>query len=296
MVPIHRTETFLTNTALPIQLYEAHGAEQMQYLHRHDCLELNYIRSGRGINYIEDQKYEMRHGELYLINHREHHMAVGTEHLCMTVLIFDPSSLWPHSADAAAYLRLFYERSDGWHNRLSLQEHEPQFVQLLSRLERAQQDARTDTLLFVRAYLMELLAYLCRWYPATALQLPAAVARHRQQVHPAMTYLQEHFTQNVTLEQLARVCCMSRTYFCSCFKEATGMTAWEYLRLVRIRHARQLISTTDLSIAEICYQCGYSNLSSFNLAFRQMCNMTPTAYRRCHRGRFEKTESITSLS
>ena len=61
----------------------------------------------------------------------------------------------------------------------------------------------------------------------------------------------------LSLDILAELSCMSKNYFCTCFKKTMQMTVGEYTELVRINRAAILAETTDLPVTEICYQCGY---------------------------------------
>ena len=281
MISAPKKEDFLEGSSLPFDLYDAYGACQDHFLHYHDCLELNYVLSGAGINYNQDRKYLMRPGELYFINSQECHIAVSTEQLRMKVLIFQPSFIWQSNPDGYDYLRPFFDHEKGWDNCVDAGEQRERVLQLLMWMEEEKKRGEEDSPLFIRAYLMELLACVCR--ERSRQQGDQRWIGHRQayqRIEPAITYIRPHFSQEITLEQLARMTCMSRTYFCAYFKRATGMNVREYLRLTRINYARLLMTTTDCPVTEICYRCGYNSLSSFNEAFRQLCFTTPTEYRR----------------
>jgi len=66
------------------------------------------------------------------------------------------------------------------------------------------------------------------------------------------------------------------------FKKSLGQTPADYVRLLRIERAQQLLTTTDLAIADIARSVGYADLAAFRNAFRQQAGLTPSAYRRTY--------------
>ena len=101
-----------------------------------------------------------------------------------------------------------------------------------------------------------------------------------EKIRPSVEYIQNHPEAELSLDILAELSCMSKNYFCTCFKKTMQMTVGEYTELVRINRAAILAETTDLPVTEICYQCGYGNITSFNAAFKKLTGMTAGAYRK----------------
>ena len=72
----------------PIECFRSCG--QQTIMHRHDCLELNYIESGNGYYIIEDKTYPIRAGDVFIINNQERHMVVDEKQIFMQVIVFHP--------------------------------------------------------------------------------------------------------------------------------------------------------------------------------------------------------------
>ena len=83
-----------------------------------------------------------------------------------------------------------------------------------------------------------------------------------------------------TIEQLAQEAGLSPTALKVCFKGVYGTSIYAYLREYRLQTAQKLLAETDASVAEIAHQVGYENPNKFSSAFRQMCGLTPTEYRK----------------
>ena len=92
-------------------------------------------------------------------------------------------------------------------------------------------------------------------------------------------YIDQHYKDEIRLEQLADLIGMTPTAFSRFFKHRTGKNLSEYIGDIRLGYAaRQLVDTTD-TVAEICYTCGFNTLSNFNRQFRKRKGCTPTEFR-----------------
>lgn len=92
-------------------------------------------------------------------------------------------------------------------------------------------------------------------------------------------YIDQHYKDEIRLEQLADLIGMTPTAFSRFFKHRTGKNLSEYIGDIRLGYAaRRLVDTTD-TVAEICYTCGFNTLSNFNRQFRKRKGCTPTEFR-----------------
>ena len=94
-----------------------------------------------------------------------------------------------------------------------------------------------------------------------------------------ITYINEHFKEDVTVEELASRAGLSQYHFIRIFKKETGFTPHEYLVNTRIATARYLLKNSCLSVKDICYATGFSSESVFCSAFKRRQGMTPNQYR-----------------
>lgn len=92
-------------------------------------------------------------------------------------------------------------------------------------------------------------------------------------------YIAEHLAEALTIADLAALIPMSSFHFARAFKAAIGMPPHQYITQQRIDRAKILLSATQLSIAEISYQVGFSNQSHFTAQFRKQTGATPKQYR-----------------
>lgn len=95
-----------------------------------------------------------------------------------------------------------------------------------------------------------------------------------------LTYIQNHYRQKITLQELAAHVHLHPNYLCALFREQTGKTVFEQLTWVRIHEASKLLRSTDLTISQISAQCGFQDSGFFAKKFRLLLGRTPTAYRK----------------
>lgn len=107
-------------------------------------------------------------------------------------------------------------------------------------------------------------------------------ARKVHHVHLLEQYIQEHYRQRITLQQLADHIQRSPNYTLTIFKEITGHTPTQYQHRLRITSSMEMLQTTRLTISAIAEHLGYYDASSFYKMFRKITGMSPTSYVRQH--------------
>lgn len=100
-----------------------------------------------------------------------------------------------------------------------------------------------------------------------------------QKILPALTYINEHYADPLTLDEVSALLRFDRSYFCRLFKEAIGATFTEYLGFVRIAKAEVMLARTHDSILDISAAVGFSSVSYFNRTFKRYLKCSPHTYR-----------------
>ena len=93
-------------------------------------------------------------------------------------------------------------------------------------------------------------------------------------------YLDQHFADKITLDQLSDLFYINKFYLTRVFKEQLGMTVQNYLTALRITHAKQLLRFSDYSIDKIGQQCGMNDANYFDRMFRKIEGMSPGEFRK----------------
>jgi AraC family transcriptional regulator len=92
-------------------------------------------------------------------------------------------------------------------------------------------------------------------------------------------YIQQNLDKNLTLAELAAVACMSPYHFARLFKDSTGVPPHRFVVRQRIARARGVLTTPELSIAQISRMVGFRTPSHFITVFRRVLGITPGTYR-----------------
>ncbi len=115
---------------------------------------------------------------------------------------------------------------------------------------------------------------------ASAYYSPSLDARSSERINQAFDYLINELTSDLRLSVIAERVGMSEAGFSRFFKRITGHGFIDLMRKLRIQRACRLLVQTRLSVAEICFEVGYENVSNFNRHFRHEMDQTPSDYRR----------------
>lgn len=99
----------------------------------------------------------------------------------------------------------------------------------------------------------------------------------------ARSYVESHYSENITIEQLARMAELSPKYFVTLFKKTYGKTAIDYLTEVRVNRAKQLMLQEAVRLKDVAYRVGYNDEFYFSRMFKKEVGVSPTAYLRKRR-------------
>lgn len=97
---------------------------------------------------------------------------------------------------------------------------------------------------------------------------------------PSLQYMHENYADNLNIADLAAMENYNVSYYTSWFRKKTGCSPSDYLKMIRIEKAKEILATTRYRIIDVAMQVGYCNSSSFTRAFRSLVGLTPIQYRR----------------
>ncbi|MCI8400316.1 MAG: AraC family transcriptional regulator [Oscillibacter sp.] len=101
-------------------------------------------------------------------------------------------------------------------------------------------------------------------------------------IHEAVTYMDQNYHRDLTVEEVADVCKLNRSYFSKLFRESMGCPPQEFLIRMRLTKAAELMKTTRDSIGDIAAACGYPNQLHFSRAFKKRYGASPREWRNQH--------------
>lgn len=99
-----------------------------------------------------------------------------------------------------------------------------------------------------------------------------------KRINEVMNYIMQNYSEDVKIEEAAALSGLTKASFCRYFKSKTHKTFSYFLNEVRIQNACKLLVNTDRTVSQICYDCGYNNISHFNRQFKLITGLTATEY------------------
>ncbi len=102
-------------------------------------------------------------------------------------------------------------------------------------------------------------------------------------------YIEEHYAEQLSLVQAARMACLNRSHFCRHFRSVTGCSFIEYTNRIRIKKAEDLLRNREMSITEIAFAIGYNSVNYFDEIFKKTTGYSPRKFS----DRYQRPANIT---
>jgi AraC-like DNA-binding protein len=248
--------------------------------HYHPEIELTLIVGSSGHRYVGDHIGRFAPGDLVIMGPDLPHMYLNDAKLSepahSIVLQFLPTCLGDHFFQLGELknIRDLLKRSSvglSFHGRTR-----DKVAPLLSALKTLDGPARLAAFLQI----LEILARSkeCRSLASPSYS-PSLALYQGERINRVCELVSRKFKDGVTQSEAARTARMSPPSFSRFFRRATNRTFRAFLNEVRIGHASQLLLETDRTVAEVCYDSGFGNLSNFNRQFLKLRKTSPRAYR-----------------
>jgi AraC-like DNA-binding protein/mannose-6-phosphate isomerase-like protein (cupin superfamily) len=245
-------------------------------VHWHEFYELEFIMKGQGCHVVNGMKQPMSAGSLFFLTPADFH-EVSPEGGSSMELINVKFSDELISNELREIISC--NTAPFWANfkNSEYQSMEADFMRLLAEFE----GNGLGKDLVLKSTLERIIIDLIRnshQNKENIISQPVYQVGHS--IHRSLVYLQHHFREPVTLEQIAQESNLSANYFSECFHHSTGKTFKGYLHELRINFAASLIKCSDLPVTEICFASGFNSLPHFLRSFKQHFGMSPNAYRK----------------
>ncbi|RHG16870.1 AraC family transcriptional regulator [Blautia obeum] len=276
----HGTETF-PMTVNHDDLWSFEGKNVP--IHWHNDLEINLIREGEAVFQVYQKSYRVRTGEGFLLNRNVPHScsSPGNEHVRYSTILVRPDFLYgdfgsdverkcfqpflQNSAIPCIYLTGFDENGK-------------EILQKLNQVEEAFDRKRFCYELKIKGLLCEAFAMILYGHRQELTKFVPANLQELERLEKMLNYLNMHFTEVISLQDLADQVHLSREVCCRLFKKMTGKTITGYLEEYRVNKSFSLVQSGQYSMIQITEMVGFSNPSRFASAFRNRFGCNPGEY------------------
>lgn len=282
----------------PCAVYRTHsvGKGTLVKHHWHDEVEILYFSNGEFRLEINMESFPVCSECFYFINPGELHGIITetAENHWEDAVVFSPGILSFDSPDEAQ-IHLIKPIQNGklLFPRCITPLHpaffplKNAFADMMHAFGPIAEDSVSDSSLITddltsQLYIKSSLIYMLATLSAHKLFTPAEknFDKRVESVKTALTFIKDHYRDRIYLSDLAGQVNLNEQYFCRLFKKAIGCPPVTYINEYRIKQAKHLLEKTDLSVTDVCLECGYNNLGNFLREFRKYTDTTPLQYRK----------------
>ena len=256
----------------------------MFYEHHHTAFEITMVLKRSGIYATRASEFNFKSGDIFFFSTDEYHWIKKlNEDTDFLNIHFEPRYVWSDNLGIAGgeLTRIFLNRKNNPHNKIGVEnEVSPAVCSLIYKMEKEADERKKEYEIKLKIHLVDILVELIRSYDGQIEKNDVTYTTEiLQEIENAIAYMDEHLTEDITLEEISDVAHMSKNYFCRQFKKLNGISPWEYITVKRIERAIRYIENTDLTRLEIASKCGYNNASNFYHAFKKVTGKAPGDYK-----------------
>ena len=271
----HEYITYIEHSSIRIWNWSSDAAAHYDY-HTHSAIEVIMPQRGLSVYYLQDEMYQVHPGEVLILPSGCVHALTEPPETLRSLLLFEPNPLTTlrDMPSIAALMQQPIYLHGGTELQARVNELLTQVVDCYARKEPLWNSQ-------CYSYLLQMYVLLGQQYLRST--APQHYAEHRS-IEPvimngAITFINEHYMEDIALEDVAMFVGFSKYYFSRTFKQFSGVSFSEYLTQKRLNVAVDLLVRTGQPIREVARASGFGSSATFNRVFREAKNCTPTQFR-----------------
>lgn len=252
--------------------------------HWHNEIEFLRIDSGEAFFNIENSRLAVKAGDILIINPKEIHQA---ETSCSTGCHYTAFDFQPRLLDSSTnnlgymeYLSPILINSVQFPHLLQSGETiTTSVMRLLGEIQKVDIQKKTGKELYIKAYLLLIVAelYNCHLFSCGE-SLQAVRSLNADRMQKVLDYIHCNYANDISTEQMARLCYLSPSNFCRMFKECSGTSFVEFLNNYRVNMALSLLKEKKYTITQIANMVGFHNSNYFAKVFKKSTGKSPSQY------------------
>lgn len=282
---------------IPFKIYKLEREMSGEIYHSHEYMQIWYVCRGIIEHWIGGKAHEMLKGDVFVIPPYISH-KIGFKNVDEVKLVgcefssdfindqFEDFYIYQDVFDFA-YLQPFLVSEENIKPKLNLSAKAQADVEFIldSMLEEYETKEKYYDLV-IKGDLLKFLSIIAREYNKSYVnneinsESRQLIDKYRENILDSIEYIDDNYSKDIQLDDVCQHSMMSKTYFCYIFKNLTGKTFTQYLIDIRINRSIDMLSDTDMSITDICYQVGFNDLSHFCRTFKRQVGVSPGYYRK----------------
>ena len=253
-------------------IVERHTLKEDFRLHWHNYYEIEYFIDGKGKELLNGEQVDIYPGVLHIISPSDFHELIIDSPLTLIKIGFDSSALnfsvFNSSLDILNGKTLLLEGKDK-------EVFDGLFHTALNQKELYEDSATYPIMIknLVETIILTTAEYIRKRQGAGGIF-------ESEKINTALAYIHTNFKRRLTLSEVAEKTHFSPSYLSRHFHESVGMTFMQYIKMLRMEFAANLLVNTSTEITDICYEAGFSSPSSFSNEFKRIYGTSPSEYRK----------------
>lgn len=259
----------------PFEFYHvdsSHPRYEMAY-HWHVEYEIIRILTGTLHVTMDEKEFTATPGDIVFVNSGILHSGIPSDCVYQCI-VFDMNAFLKNNPRCSTYIKQIIDHSAFVYHHFTPKNQ--QIHQIVWDIFNAMESQKTgyELIVFGELYHFFGVVFSEKLYFSDSPQNRRDY-RKIMQLKKVLDYMEANYSSPVTLEQLSASVNMSPKYFCRFFYQMTHRTPIDYLNYQRIEHASYQLATTDVSVTEVAYNCGFNDLSYFIKTYKKYKGITP---------------------
>lgn len=256
--------------------------------HWHPQIELTLVLAGEIRYKVNDRQYHLRAGEGLFCNCNALHRgeSIAGQDCTYLSVTFLPRVLYGEKSSAmyTKYVRNLCSDSACTSIHIPPEaDWQKQILTSLQNIYNLQQKETQTRELEIQIELLNIWLELYKNWPGAGKLQEKTADPNQERIRILLRYIQEHYSEKLTLEDLAAQIHICKNECCRMFKRYMQETLFSYLMAYRVSQSLVLLTESDMEITEIAENCGFSNPGYYTRVFKRYKEMTPMAYRKFFR-------------
>ena len=258
---------------------DASHPRYLMQLHWHKEFEIIHVLEGCFHVWLDNKCYKLKEGESLFVGCGVTHRGEPDE-CTYECLVFDMNMLRKKGIDKLTeYILPFINQTVAISPKVKKEDKE--LTEGICSLMKEMKERKERFELRFYSYLYAMINTLYSQNRLSFINRDKKDDEQIQTITNLLSWIGDHYTEQLTLEDLSKVSGLNTNYLCRFFKKFTGETPMEYITILRIDTACNLMLQEKMNVAEAAYYCGFNDPSYFTRVFKKRKGMSPKKYIKC---------------
>ena len=247
--------------------------------HFENTYQILFVLNGKIRYEVGNKQYVLGKGGIIVLNTLEEHSLEVLEYPYERIIIQIRPDFFQNEVKYPEIIAIFIKRPKDFSHLLTISEPVWNYIyDIIREMEQEYRKKKKYWELFIGADLRRIFISLFRECAdvLTNIKVGTGVTL----AYNVMSYINHHFMEQFTIEDIAAELFLNKDYISHVFKDETGYSIMSYVISLRINHAKLLLSETDQSVTDIALECGYTDFNYFSKQFKKLTHLSPSEFRK----------------